>query len=328
MAFLTPSQLVNAYGAYYKEGNITRQNLHNQIFTATDTKQIFLVRPTTNTRIDNINVTYQSVLQPFYSKFSALGAMDFDPNPFNLDRVKINVALKPDDLAATAVDFLVQRGLYRKDAPIIAMISEYLILKAKEDDELETVFKGVFTLPSGPDQANGVPGNAAGARNGIRKIIRDYNNAGKFSQESSVIAMGTPPTDPVLFVEYIETLYYSIPEKFRTYIKALNMSETLATRFKLGMRKKYNVNYAQATDFAKIIDTNCVIRGFASHNGSTMIWATLEGNAIGFVKNPENQGVFAVAERDLYEVIMGTDWYEAYNFINPHWIWTNGQDLS
>jgi len=24
---------------------------------------------------------------------------------------------------------------------------------------------------------------------------------------------------------------------------------------------------------------------------------------------------------------MGTDWYEGYDFINPYWIWINGQDL-
>lgn len=324
MSFLTPSQLVNAYGAYYKEGGITVQNLHYQIFNPSDTKRIFNVRPTKNTRIDNINVSFTSVLQPFYSKFSALGAMDFDPNPFNLDRVKINIAVKPDDLAATAVDFFVQKGVSRKDAPLISTITDYLIQKAKEDDELYTVFGGVFTLPSGPDQANGVAGNPAGARNGIRKILRDYNTAGKLE----VIAMGTPPTDPVQFVEYVETFFRSIPEKFKRFVKALNMSETLAERFKTGMRKKYNVNYAQATDFAKIIDTNCEIRGFASHTGSNMIWCTVEGNAIGFVKNPENQGVFEVGVRDLYEVIMGTDWYEGYNFINPYWIWTNGQDLT
>lgn len=328
MAFFTPQQLIDAYGAYYQEGNITRENLHNQIFEPSETKAIFNVRPTDDTRIDNLNLSYSSVLQPFYSKFSSLGALDFDPNPFNLDRVKINVSLKPDDLAATALDFFVQKGVSRKDAPIISTITEYLLMKAKEDDELYTVFKGIFALPSAPNQANGVPGAPVDARNGIRKIIRDYNNAGKFAQENTVIAMGTPPTDPILFVEYMETLYYSIPEKFRGFIKAFNMSQTLATRYKRGMRKKYDVNYDQTKgEFATIIDTDCRIRGFASHSGSTMIWATVEGNAVGFVKNPANQGVFDLGVDKIYEVLMATDWYEGYNFINPHWIWTNGQDL-
>lgn len=326
--FLTPTKMIAAYGAYYREGTITVQQLHDQIFETSDTKRLFLTRPTTNTRIDNVNTSLTSVLQPFYSKFSSLGVMDFDPNPWNLDRVKINVGLKPDDLAATALDFFVQKGVSRKDAPIITTISEYLIKKAKEDDELHATFKGVFTLPSAEDQALGVPGNPLGARNGIRKKIRDYNTAGKFAVESTVLSMGAPPTDPAQFVTYMETMYYSIPEKFRVFIKFFAMSQTLKQRYIQGMRAKYDVNYPQTGGVRTfIIDTDCEIMGFASHNGSDMIWTTIEGNAIGFIKNPENQSVFDLGVRDIYEVLMATDWYEGYDFINPYWIWTNGRDL-
>jgi hypothetical protein len=201
-------------------------------------------------------------------------------------------------------------------------------MKAKEDDELDTTFKGVFALPSGPDQLLGVPGTPTGARNGIRKYIRDYNTAGKFAVENTVISLGVPPTDPVQFVTYMETYYYSIPEKFRPFIKWFAMSQTLATRYKQGMRLKYDVNYEQTKGVrAYIIDTMCEIKGFASHNGSAMIWTTVEGNAIGFIKNPENEGTFDLETRDIYEILMATDWYEGYNFINPYWIWVNGQDL-
>src|SRR5690606_8160003 len=128
-------------------------------------------------RIDKVNTILSEVLQPFHDTFSHLGSFDFDPNPWYLDRVKINVAIKPDKLAATALDFLAQRGVDRKGAPIIALIAKYLIMKAKEDQEKFAIFKGVRALPSPTDQANGVAGTPTGSMNGIRKKIRDYNTA-------------------------------------------------------------------------------------------------------------------------------------------------------
>lgn len=327
--FLRPAAIVAAFGAFYKEGTVNAQNLHDQIFTNSDTKVLFPTKPTDETQINEVNKSLSSVLQPFYSKFSALGALDFTPNVWSLDRVKINIRMTPDDLAQTALDFYAPKGVSKKDAPIVQTISEYLIAKAKEDDELQVVFKGIRALPSDANMLLGVPGATSGSRNGVRKKIRDYNAAGKFALESTVIAMGAVPTDPALFVEYMENLYYSIPAKFRVYIKKFVMSTTLHTRFKRGMRIKYDVNYDQTKGSrSMIIDTLCEIVGFDSHEGSTMIWATLEGNTTGFVKNPTNQSVFDTATEGLYDVIMGTDWYEGQDFLNPHWIWTNGQDLT
>jgi hypothetical protein len=265
-----------------------------------------------------------SVLQPFYSKFSHLGTLDFIPNPWNLDRVKINVQLKPDDLAETAIDFMVQKGVYRKEAPIVAMVAEYLLMKAKEDDELSAVFKGVRALPSAPDQLLGVPGTPTGARNGIRKVIRDYVAGG----QTATIAMGAVPTDPVLFVTYMEEYRKSIPEKYRGLIKWFSMSSALRERFMSGMDIKYNTNYKQDENLVKIHNTSVEVKGFESHSGSSMIWTSIPENCIGFIKNPSNQTVFALGEKDLYDVQMGTDWYEGYNFINPDWVFQNGQDLA
>jgi hypothetical protein len=324
---ITPAKLIAEYGQHFKEGTITTQNLHKQIFVPSETKVLFSPKPTKNTRIDNINTSLTQVLQPFHAKFSHLGSLDFDPNPFNLDRVKINVSMKPDDLAATALDFWVQKGVDRTQAPIVAQISEFLIAKAQEDDETITTFFGVKSLPA--NASTGVAGTPLMARDGLRKILRDYNTAGAFAPLSSTIAMGAVPTDPILFVDYIETFYYSIPEKYRKFIKKIVMSRTLETRFKRGMRKKYDVNYDQTGDKKSyIIDTMCQVVGVMSQEGSPLIWTTVEGNAVGFIKGAENQNVFDLEKHEIYNVLFATDWYEGYNFINPAWVWNNGQDLA
>jgi hypothetical protein len=257
-----------------------------------------------------------------------LGALDFKPNPFLLDHVKINDTNVPDDLAGTALDFLNRKGVDTKSAPILVTIAKYLVLKAKEDDELDVAFKGVFGLPSTADQAAGIAGATENSRDGIRHKIRTYNAAGIYNDLGSMIAMGAVPTEKVAFVDYVETMFYSIPEKYRKYIKWFSMSETLRTRFKKGMRAKYNQNYDQAGDLVTILDEMVEIRGFAAQNGSSMIWTSFPENCKGFIKNAANRAVFNVEQHMIYEVLMATDWWETYDFVNPAWTWTNGQELS
>lgn len=321
---LTPAKMIAQYGQWYKEGNINSKDLHSQIFTKSDTEELFTFRKTDDTRIDKVNTIIDKVLQPFYNTFSHLGSFDFDPNPWFLDHVKINVALKPDDLAETAVDFLVQKGVERKGAPIVAVIAQYLIMKAKEDHEVDGIFKGERALPSAANQLLGIPGNPSGAVNGLRKKFRAYSAAGKMEN----IAMGAVPTDPVEFVTYVEDMFYAIEEDLRDTIKDFVMSRTLRTRYKRGFRLKYKDNYDAGGATDEIIDTEVKIKGYKSHNGSDMIWSTMPANRIGFRKNPKNFGVFDLGVKDIYQIQMATDWYTGVDFINPNWIITNGQDLA
>uniref|UniRef100_UPI003B3A2CD8 hypothetical protein n=1 Tax=Siphonobacter sp. TaxID=1869184 RepID=UPI003B3A2CD8 len=276
-----------------------------------------------DTRIDVANMMMGRVLQAFQATFSHLGSLDFKPHIWYLDRVKINVQAKPDTLAQTALSFLTQKGVKRTEAPLIAMIAEALILKAQEDKELYEIFKG-----------KGQPGNiVAGTATaegeslkGIRQKIRDYYASNEMTA-SNKITMGAIPLDAVDFVSYMELFYKSIPEDVRIKIKDLSMGTVLRDRFKEGMRKKYNTQYNQATDLVSLIDTDVQIKGFQAQNGSSLLFATPSANRVGFIKGAANKSVFDVAPKDLYDVLMGTDWYEGYDFINPAWVFTNDQDL-
>lgn len=322
--FLTPAKLIAEYGAFYRAGTVNAQDLFDQIMTKSDIKELFNVRSTENTRIDNINKQLSSVLQPFYNRFSPNGTLDFVPNPWNLDRVKINVEMEPDDLAATALDFYSQKGVSRKDAPVVQTIAQYLIDKAREDDEIYSAFKGIKGTPTAQEITDRTALGPEEARDGIRTKIRAYNTAGK----TNAIASGAVPTDPALFVEYIEDFYYSIPEEMRGYIKWISVSDTLLTRFKRGMRIKYDVNYEQTKGMrSMIIDTDCEIKGFHAQRGSDMIWTSFPLNCQGRIKQPSNKQVFDLDTKEIYQVMMATDWYEGYDFINPDWIWHNAQDL-
>lgn len=328
MATLTGIDLLIAeFGDYYS-GQVGATDLHDDIFTTSDIKTLFMTSPTDRTYIPNVNLSHSKVLQPFYAKFSTLGKMDFKPNTFTLDRVKINEEVIPDELAATALDFLNRRGVSVLEAPLLVTLAKYMIAKAKEDDEEEVAFLGVQKTPTTLEQSAGTAGLTVDSRDGIRHKIRTYNAAGVFADLGSMIAMGAVPTVEVDFVTYVETMYYSIPEKYRKFIRWFSMSEALRTRFMRGMRTKYNQNYEQAGSLLTIMDTTVQILGFAAQNGSSMIWTSFPENCKGFIKNSANKNVFDMEVNQIYKLLMATDWYETYDFVNPAWIWTNGQELS
>ncbi|WP_304234798.1 hypothetical protein [Jiulongibacter sediminis] len=315
-------KLVAAFGAYYN-GRITRKELHDQIFTTSDIKNRFNTIPTDKTVIDHVNLVMTKVLQPFYANFSHKGDLDFEPNTFKLDRVKINHANTPDELYDTALNFLVQKGVYRTDAPVARIVGEYLIRKAKEDDEEDVAFFGVRALPTQQQQELGVAGTTEGSRDGIRKKIRDYNTAG----DSKIVALGAPPATAKEFVEYVREFYQSIPEKFRKYIDGIEISEGKKDLYADGMDEKYNVNYKRETDLMRVHNTSCNVHFHRAMTGSDMIWASFPMNRRGYIKGAANKSVFNVKDPDIYKVKFATDWAETYDFVTGKYIWHNDQDL-
>jgi hypothetical protein len=326
------SLIISQYGAYYRSnGPIGRNNLHRHIFDRTDTKALFNIRQTDNTVIDEVNISLTEVLQPFYAKFSPKGQLTFTPNPWQLGHVKIEEEIAPDKFAATALDWLNTKTPDRMDAPLLSLISEYYIQKAKEDDEDKVVFKGSFALPSAPNQALGVAGASVDSRDGIRKVIRGYNTAGQLIDEdgnSNVLVLGSVPTTPAAAVQYLEAFYYGIPEKFRKNIKFIACKKSLAELFARGMQDKNGYYDRTKGQNLTIMDTDCQIVGLHSMIGSNMCWASPKENNIGFVKNGGNGEIVKLWQSGIYTVQMSTDWWEGYNFISPQLIYTNDQDLA
>ena len=326
--FLSVDKIKAAWGSYYRPDSLGVADLKKQIMQSNDTQAYFPLQSTDETQVRGANMKLTNVTQPFYSRFSHLGTFDFVPYTWSLERVKINIEMTPDDLAATAIDFLAPKGLYKADAPIVKTIADYVLAKHKEDNENDIIFKGVRKEVSSSDQTNRVAGATVDSRTGIRHKIRLFNAAGKFAVNDTVIAMGAVPTDPVLFVTYMETMYYAIPELYRKFIMEMFMSTTLRQRYRTGMRAKYNMYHAQVADLDKIIDTNCMIVGLPSMLSSDLIWCTIDGNRRGKIKNSSNSGVFNIEIYDTYNVRLSTDWYQGEDFYTPELIWTNGRDLT
>lgn len=319
MPTLDATALQSAWGSFYQEGKIGPKNIIKQIMIPSKFKSLFPTRVTKNTAEDNVRQVLSRVLQRFQDTYSPLGAVVFDPETILLERVKINITVKPDELANSAMQFMVHKGVDRSKMDIIEYLGMFLIMKAQEDDEKYEAFKGV-TGSITPGTAT-----AAGAtRTGWRKRMRDLNTASKLN----VVTTGALETDPVLFVKQIEDWRLGIPEEFRELIEWISMSSAKEELFKRGCDELYNTNYMRVDDTAYVKGTNVKIVGSQAQTGSENIWTTPVFNTIGFIKQPENKGIFATGVKDIYDVQIATDWYEAQGVLNSLWVWSNDRDLS
>lgn len=331
---LTAEQLRQAWGAYYKEGAITVNNLIKQLYQPTEFKNYFNIRPTKNTAEDNVRTHLTRVLQKFQPKFTALGDMSFEPERILLERVKINVTVTPDELADSAVQFLIDKGVERKNMQIIQMMALYLVMKAQEDDEMDEAWGGVAStiIPTGTPGAGqtllGTPTAAGGARTGFHKRIKTLNAQSKLK----VVSMGdwTNLTN-LETVEYAKDFYMMMDPLVRQDLKWIAGNETFHLKFMEGMFEKYGKvvdPQFQATGKMNIYGTQCEIRKSRAQRATKNLWTTPYFNAVGFVKQPENQAFFAVRDASFYEVEIGTDWYEVQAILNSLQVYSNDLEIS
>lgn len=317
---LTVAAIIAEWGLLYRAGMATVKDLMVQFMMKSETELIFPRRPTESTIMEKAFVEFSSVLQRFQKGWTPKGGATFTPEKIALYGLKIDVEEYPDELEVTWLGFLADSSLDRKQWPFTKWYAFYLLAKAVEDYEKYEIFGGV--------PAAVVPGtpNASGTNVlGIRKQLNDGHAAGK----TMTVTMGSVPTDPVLFVNYVEDMYayaVGVNEELLNEFDAFNGSKTLERRFKTGMRKKYNMNYDQ-TDTATIIDTEVKFRGLTSHNGSNKIWGTPIVNRQCGVKKPKNETILQIENVDR-KVKFYTDFSKGVGFWHLPFVVQNDVELT
>ncbi|MBS7565100.1 hypothetical protein KHS38_11855 [Mucilaginibacter sp. Bleaf8] len=313
-------QIIAEFGAQYRQGGIGQQNLQTAIFQPEETRSLFTPWPTEDTIVYKATASIKRVLQAFQKSFTPIGDVKFELESIALDRVKIDEYIEPDDIMPTFLGFLAGMGpVDRTQWGIVRyMIEELIVKQYKQDLEISEIFKGV----KGPI-IEGTPNLEGTSINGVRKKLRDGHTAGK----TNMITMGTPPVDPVEFVEYVEDFIKQIPELYRFRMDGLTMNKTLRARFKEGMRLKYNVNYAQVSSLLTVLDAeNIAINGVASMAGSNMMYATFKANTAAPEKWGANQQTFDMQKFDRGVKLL-SDWWVGIGFWYLGWVWHNDQDL-
>ncbi len=313
------SGIISEYGDYFINSGQGVKDMMEMLREKSETEALFPRIITTDTVVRRSSTSFSRVLQRFQKAFTPTGTPTFTPRKIELGRLKIDVSEYPDELVDTWQEFLADLDeADRRNWPFVKWWTSQLIKQAREDNEIHEIFKGVEgSITAGTATAAGA------SYNGIRKQIRDAVTATTWNS----IATGAPETDPSLFVSQIEDWFYQIPELVRSELDAIPMNQTLAQRFRTGMRERYNMNYEQAKDKAVIIDTSVRIVGVRSHEGSNMWWATPKWNRAICLKNPENENGMGMESEDR-KVKAWTDFHKGVGFFIPQYGYCNDQDLS
>jgi hypothetical protein len=321
------TDVVSQFGAYYKPGSDNQKNLRNMIYKAIETAAYFANRPTEDTIWRGTLSSLDRVVQPFQKAFTPISTLTFKPNQFDLYKLKIDVEENPDDLEATYLGFLASiEDNDRANWPFVRFWIENHIMP-KKDEDLETgeYFTGVHAAP-----VAGTAGAAGTSMNGLRKVIRGYNTAGRTNLGNGAIAMGAPAADDADFCTQVEEAIEAIPSLFRSKLDYWFMSKENELRYKRGKRKKYGlvINYLQSNEALQIEDfPNISVKGLESHTGSDLMWGTIPANRIRPVKKAALANTMKV-ESAKRLVSVYTDWWEALNFEVPEFIFHNDQDLA
>lgn len=319
------SAVVAQFGAYYIDQGQNLDNVKKLLYALSETAALFSDRPQTGDYFRSTNAHMSSVLQPFQKAFTSKGNISFKPNAFPLFHMKIDQGVWPDDIASSYLGFLsAMDDNDRANWPIIRYIIEEHILAAKAADVEANALTAKFVVPT----AN-VASPASESFDGILEVLKKYNTAGRLNMGDGPETMGTIATDPKDFCTQIEDFVASMNPELRKRLDYIVMSETLATRYKRGKAAKYGGNngaYLVGTtvqDAYKIEDYAWIsVKGFISHEGKNIIWATPAVNRIRPIWKSTLQNVFKV-ESYRREVSIFTDWYEAIEFEVPELVVCN-----
>ncbi len=319
------SAVVAQWGAYYVDQGQNQASIKSALYRLSETAALFQNRPTTDTYFRSTSAQMTSVLQPFQKLFTPKGLLKFTPNGFPLFNIKIDFDVFPDEVKNSYLGFW--ESLDENDRgkwPLIRYIIENHILASKAQDmESSVSFGGKYIAPIA-----GVASPAADSMDGIKAVLKKYSIAGRLNFGNGPLAMGAPAADPVAFCTQVEAWVDSINPELRKTIDFIVMSQTLATRYQRGKRIKYGAiqNFLSGMtkdDLVTIEDfSDIAVKGFLSHNGSTIIWATPKVNRIRPIRKAVLENTFRV-ESYRREVSVYTDWWEALEFEVPELVVVN-----
>jgi hypothetical protein len=314
---ITPTDVITAYGAHYIDEGQNMSSLLMRPFEAFGTREAFTNVPTDNTQLRYSDVTVGEILQPYQDTYTPKGSVEFKPVTIDLQQVKVDQQFNPNNLVYSWLGFLTSNNTDRTTWPFVRWIIEvYLMKQLFEDLEKKSVYTG--------DKAAivaGTAGNAVDVIDGIKKIIND-NIA-----DVTKINTGAAAIDPADFCTQIEEFVKGIPELYWDRSLGINMSRTLALRYREGKKKKYNMYYAQEADLASVANFPGIsVAGRASMVGSEKIWATPKENAVFATKGFSNANGFELEKIDR-TVKIWTDFHIGLGFLLMDLVFTNDQDL-
>ncbi|WP_187261306.1 hypothetical protein [Pontibacter beigongshangensis] len=312
------ADIIAEFGAYYLNSGQNLSRIVKMLNAPSTTDSVLTPIITDDTIYQASQVRMGRVLQPFQKTWTPIDPLSLIPIAIQQFKMKIDDQQHPDDLEASWLGFLAGDGIDRKQWPFIKWYVEtQLIPQAKEDYELNEVYKGIFVAPT-----NGTPGAAGTTMNGLKKAINDQVAAGRITP----IVTGAPDADNKIWVDQVESFVDRINDRYQHIPMQLAMSPALERRFQKGYRAVYGKDTDYKGSNGNVDFSNISIIGLPSMAGENKIWCTPKGNAIHLGKKTQNANTVQIESVDRL-VKMFSDWWRGVGFLIPEVVFTNDQNL-
>jgi len=310
---LTVSSIISEYGAYYEKSGQNMSRILKMITQDTETTKLMTQIKTDETIFKLAQGTINDLIQPFQKAFTAKGTAVFTPNKIELQHMKVDFEIYPDDIEATWLGFLASENLSRKEWPLVRfLLEQYLLPKMRENLELKVAFKGVQKDPT-----TDVAGNPEDVMNGIEKLLTLGIAAGTINQVTGIGALNANT-----IFDQVEAFHDGISQVYQGVPMVVCMSPAWRKAYFRDKRANGFYQISGANQIDDSIDfTPHKVAGLPSMSGSNILWATTKENMLHITKKGQNAGKFLIEESKRCVSIM-TDWWEAIGFGINEIVWT------
>ncbi|MBO4654664.1 MAG: fibronectin type III domain-containing protein [Bacteroidales bacterium] len=317
---LTTTQIVTEYGQYYvKEG----QN-RSRLFRALQQMPVTLEQHarhirTTETKYRMANYKTGAVLQPFSTTFNPISNLEFVPNQIDLQKIKVNVRITPDEIEDMWLGFMSGNTTRnKKDWPIVRfLMEEYIAKQIGEDRENNMVYKGIR------NDGGSTPGSCL---DGIKKQLLD--GVGKAEYPINVIT-GIGALDESSIFDQIEAFDEALPQIYRTQPVTIFVSPKWFRAFMKDRRSQTFYQLRNENDLDTAIDFTGGrhrLVALPSMEGTNDLWATVPNNLLWLTIRDMNTAS-ADVQAIHYDVDIMLDWWEGLGFACNKEVWVSAETV-
>lgn len=269
---VTVTDLKTEYGAYYENNPANMARLYSAIRQKSVTVEHATPKITKDTIYKGSKTSLGNIVQPFQKGFTPNVDLVFTPATINLFKMKIDLAMYPDDIVESWAGFLASiEETERKNWPLIRFaIEEEIVPQIIEDLEVNAYWNGVFATPT-----PGTPGATNTSMDGLKKILDD----GITATEVNVVSLTGGITSSNA-LDQIELFSDSIPDKFEGVPMIMAMSPANRKKYFRDKRNTQggNTNYGDKTKLVIDDAEHIEVVGLPSMAGSNYIWCTPKKN--------------------------------------------------
>ncbi len=321
---ITTTDIVTQYGAYYLDHGQNQNDIMRSILRTRTLPTFAQRRYTANDvwRLSTAEMT--NVLQPFHKTTSHKGNVTFAPKKIELQKVKVDQLISPDDVEETWLGFLasLESGT-RAKWPIVRYIWEVLLAEKAQADYEEADWDGDETAAPG----GGTAGSHLHIYDGLKKLVDDGITAGDIND---VTLTNNPAVSTEVFAA-VEEFIAGLPQHWAGRQVDILMPQTMQLSYLRDKRNTHGqvVTYTnEAQNVAIDFRPNWRIVPFGGMDvaGDNYIIATPRLNLIHALKTDGWR--MEAPQVTGRQVLMLADWFEGIGFADDRLVYAYQGDAS